>query len=438
MAGKTKTNSKSGDTSSTTRIARGGMPPVPRPLFIVFCRICGIETLPTDQLAAAQRVLLDVCEEAKANPDFQVFAVHSSVYGRFLGCRTAAQALDAAQHILSKAAEQGVHLAIGVAGDGRLEWFDDLGMRPNLVGIPINAAARLAFIDESENSIMVEPFAANEAQKQRAGYKSRFGKEVKEQVKRTHLTFRVLKFSAEKFGDLPKSRSASETQVTVAVYDIVRYSEKDVEEAWKIVDGLRREVVEVLQSLNGERMVNDKELWYSPAGDGGVLVFASHHADKAFEFVEKLAERCRKKSMEIRLAVADGTVVIIGDSLPVGKGIVSADKLCGHPATWRICARKSYFSGLSKSIRQGWVTSEAPNNADAWLLSPPGTKDLESGKSGRPSGDPAKTFETNFAQARAILREAKDFGDGLEEALRREFPESTRNAADVVGISANA
>ena len=331
---------------------------IPQPLFIVFCRICGVETLATDQLAAAQLVLLRICEEVEVDETLQVWAMHSSVYGRFVACRTAAAALDVAQRILLKTAEQGVRLAIGVAGEGRIELFDDLGMRPNLIGIPINTAARLAFSVDSENSIVVEVYVVQEAQEQRSEYKNRFDREHSEQVKQTQLRFRVLKYSAKKFGHLKKRSDERETQVTVAVYDIVRYSEMDVEKAWQAVNGLREEVVGVLESepLGGRMLVEQKKLWYSPAGDGGVLVFSADQADKAFELVENLAKNCRQKGIEIRLAVSDGTVVIIGDNLPVGKGIVSTDKLCGHPATWQICARKTYFNGLPKTVRERWVT----------------------------------------------------------------------------------
>ena len=100
------------------------------------------------------------------------------------------------------------------------------------------------------------------------------------------------------------------------------------------------------------------QLWYAPAGDGGVLVFAPDDGggDTALLFARNLAHGC-KPEVEIRLGIATGSVVVIEGSLPAGKGILRADKLSSFPANWQICVNKAFWNGRSETDQRLWRTT---------------------------------------------------------------------------------
>ena len=168
----------------------------------------------------------------------------------------------------------------------------------------------------------------------------------------------------------------------VAVYDVVEFSKLDQQELRKIVDSLRSAVLAALRTIgiDNPREAND-QLWFAPAGDGGVAVFRK--GIHAWMFAKALTNLCDEEKVPIRVGIATGLVVVL-EELPVGTGIIEADGLSALPNTGSICASVRFWEkALDTTDRRGWVTEPIAANPPAVLLSP---KD----QPGRVGGQPAE------------------------------------------------
>ena len=334
---------------------------------MVFCRICGIKDMAANRLAAAMQALADVCAEARKDAALEVLCVHSSVYGRFLCVPHAAQALNTAVRVLDEAEAAGVRLAVGVSV-GRLETWQDLGLT-NLAGPAINLAARLAAMTAAESKIVVTERVCRAAAHTFAFRKERFFGPRSGKIKRTSFSYCVLLHSPPEFGSLGAIGDYRTFDAHAVVYDIAHFSEKSPKEQWEVVTGLREQVVRVLDPIAKGR-AKPGQLWYAPAGDGGVVVFATdnHGGDVAWVFARGVAERCRDNNIEIRIGVATGSVVVIGGDLPVGTGVLRADQLSGHPANWQLCVNDDFWEGRPEEVTCEWSAEPVPEDTDALLL----------------------------------------------------------------------
>ena len=371
---------------------------LPNPLYVVFCRICGIKDMGADKLGAAMQVLADVCKGVTGPA---VHSVHSSVYGRMVCVKDVVPALQVAENVLDQAARQGVKLAVGLSM-GRLDRFDDLG-RENMVGLPINLAARLAAMDAAECKIVLSREVYDQAAQISEHPGSAFVGPNDGQVKRTRFAHYLLEQSPSGLGNLPErvengalkgldslpgavmrplpkrgsQPTAAEYRTVGAdavVYDIAHFSEKSPDEQWMVVTALNKAVTEVLNSINATHLVNDHKLWHSPAGDGGVLVFGEGAGDTAWMFAKQLALHCRHASVQIRLGVAHGQTVIIGSDLPVGAAILRADALSAYPETWHHCVDRTFWDLRTEADRSEWFARSHDDDSEALLLIPQGER----------------------------------------------------------------
>ena len=155
---------------------------------------------------------------------------HSSVNGRFaVFPLTVKPALDAALSIMQSAVANGVELTIGVAC-GRVEFRRDVdGL--NWAGTAINLAARLAAAPEKHEDLKSTPrrkiaVHSDVVKDARVATSFDFGEEFKVTVKRTELTFALMKSIGKlKRGSAPVLQVGSQPTVCTVVYDIVKYSE---------------------------------------------------------------------------------------------------------------------------------------------------------------------------------------------------------------------
>jgi class 3 adenylate cyclase len=340
---------------------------VPDPLYIVFCWISDIKEMPADKLASAVQTLADVCKEASDLENFNVWDVRSSVYGRLLCVRNAADALDAAIRVLDEAAKHGLTLAIGVS-EGKVERFSDLG-GDNLVGPPINLAARLAAMLQARGKIVVTTGVHDSVVQVSRYPENRFIGPEGGRVKRTVFPFYYLSHSASEVGTLPHGNAHRPINAHVLVFDIVRFSEKSRDEQWRLVTDLHREVVGVMRSLGCGDRAEKGRLWYAPAGDGGVVVFSTDEAGRevAWNLAEHLSRRCRER-FEIRSGISSGQAVIVGDNLPVGTGVLRADELSGKPETWDICVSTDFWGELPESVKREWIATPVADDEHALLI----------------------------------------------------------------------
>ena len=300
------------------------------------------------QLAASQQVLINVCRKAERTADLDIEHIRSSVYGRFLCVRNPGPALLTARQVLDDAATGGVRLAIGITV-GQLKEVQDL-VGKNLVGSPINLAARLAAMPDSECRIVVvaakrdaagrkvvsdyeDAFDAITQNSRVADFK--FDGPFRGKVKKTEFDYYRSGYSPKSYGSLPQGGQPSEFDAHIVVYDLVAFSGQGSGKQWDAVTRLTDRVAEVLHSIGGLDRAKKGQLWYAPAGDGGVLVFSAEEkgGSAAFFFAQKLADHC-SPDLEIRLGVATGIVAVVKGQLPVGPGILGADKLSGFPANW--------------------------------------------------------------------------------------------------------
>lgn len=366
VAGPAPAASEPAKSATPTTRARRRSPamddPLPNPCYVVFCRICGIKDMTADELGAAMQALADVCA---APGDSAVHSVHSSVYGRLLCLRDVVPALQVAESVLDRAAEKGVKLAVGVSM-GRLEPFLDFGAG-NVVGPAINLAARLAAMDEAESKIVLLPDVHGQAT-QTADYPvTAFARPQDGRVKRTTFQYHLLLHRSPKLGNLPDVGEHRTMGADAVVYDIVRFSEKPPDEQWAVVTELNEAVRDVLHGFDGQKLANQRTLWHSPAGDGGVLVFGGSGGDTAWVFARELASHCRGK-VEIRLGVAHGQTVVIGNDLPVGASILRADALSAHPQPWQHCVDATFWGLRSEAHRREWTATPVEDDQKALLI----------------------------------------------------------------------
>lgn len=343
-------------------------PNPPDPLFIVFCRICGIKGMAAAKLGAAQDRLGKIC--ASCQEDENVYSTHSSVYGRFLCVLTAQAAIEMAKRIMDEAARQGVSVAIGIE-QGRVGPVRDVGPE-NLIGPPINLAARLGAMDEAEGCVFATERAKKAVCAAAEDYCPAFGDGLPGKVKCTEFIYHALAHDRPPLLALEIGGSTERT-VHALVYDVARFSEMDPDEAWEVLIRLRKEVVAVLRRTGCLSGPMADHLWYAPAGDGGVLVFSSEFGgDRVLDVAERLASVCRQKGLAVRLGLAHGSAVVLDDALPVGSGILRADALSALPATGHICVDRPFWQDRTATDTNRWQEKQHYKDANAFLIAPEG------------------------------------------------------------------
>jgi class 3 adenylate cyclase len=345
-----------------------------------------------DRLGAAQQALADICDghlqksESKSRSESKsesrgkdrVYAVHSSVYGRFLCVEKPRVAVDTATAVLDEAARRGVRLAVGI-DQGRLAWVQDVG-HDNLIGPPINRAARLAAWAEAKGlPPILSPRARDSVHGAVDAYRDKLG--GLEQGEGKHgeiIPFHTFCHEAPLVGKLDVPAGLAAQSVHALVYDVARFSDKDPEQAWLVLTQLRDTVVRILHNTGNLDAMGWGRVWYAPAGDGGVIAFSSGvTGDVALDVAETLAERCRGKQ-EIRIGLATGPAVVIGGYVPVGPGILRADALSNLPDTGNLCVDRTFWNDRRPADRDRWVVrdhegdADHPRDPEALLLFPPG------------------------------------------------------------------
>ncbi len=326
--------------------------------YVVFTRLVDLAVLKTEEIAGSQHVLIDLAAEF-ARERGRAFWHQATVYGRIYFARGPLPAIELAEQVLQRASARGVRLAVGVAV-GNLEPADDLGLDA-LNGPAISTAARIAFTDAAIDGVVIAPKveAVLRTLAGASGYK--IGKLQSEPVKGREWPLHVVGISPGNRGPTPRRGYDGPAEGQAVVFDIARFSTKDAEKQWDVVQELRRRVGTVLREFNLQPLRQQGGPWYAPAGDGGVLVFPVQGpgSTSAFPVAERLTLLCSEYSgVELRVSVATGTIVVVAGQLPVGGAVMRADALSAFPRQGEIAVDRAWLTATGMPAPAGWNERE--------------------------------------------------------------------------------
>lgn len=344
---------------------------------VVYCRLLRLKVMTDDQMAYAVRTLHEIVDEALNQiADVEgLLESRSSVYGRFaLIDERPQRAVELAQQVITTAAKKHIELAIGVA-QGRVEKTSDVNESTNVAGNCINRAARLAFLQDARRIVAVEEKLVRHLIRASVAFQDSFETPAETKiVKNTEVSFQRLRVSLADPGEPPADPDVVSRAACAVAVDIVKYSEKDLAEQVASAEGLLvRCVRRAFNNMGGfKNLSSGTDWWYSPGGDGGVIVFRDGLAQAAWTFTQKLLDQCRG-SIEVRIGVANGLFAIIPGEQPMGNGVLDADRFSGLPATGAIAVGKEFWNdSLESADKTGWSAIETDDDPDAFLLAAPG------------------------------------------------------------------
>jgi class 3 adenylate cyclase len=328
--------------------------------YVVFARVNGLADIASDRIAGAIECLARVAEDVgQERPEVLTY---SSVYGRFwVVPRSVREVLRCAEAVLEAAAAGGVRLGVGITV-GRIEVTQDL-LEENLAGMAINHAARLAFLDGNEGCIAVDEEVVGDATDAGPFTAASFSSPQAGKVKRTELRYRWLERPSPSIAEVPSSQ-VSDTLAQVVVYDIVRFSEMPQRDLVRAVEDLRHAVRRSLESAGLVRWTDGDDLWYAPAGDGGVVVFGPERGRAVWSFVQALLAHTADR-VPVRVGIASGIVVVVGENLPVGKGVLRADRLSGLAEVGQPCVSQRFWKLLDDHEKENWLSEPMSEDTEA-------------------------------------------------------------------------
>ncbi|HYH66925.1 MAG TPA: hypothetical protein VD866_19680, partial [Urbifossiella sp.] len=247
-------------------------PPLADVTYVVFCRLTGLKGMAADTVAAhCEALATAICTACGGDRSYRTY---SSVYGRFvLVPSRGGAALELAVRIHQRCAAAGMRVAIAIAA-GRVEATRDL-LDDNVAGVAINRAARLAHLPGGTGRVAVDEFTFRDVTGGCSAYsKSVFDPLQHGQVKRTRLKYAWFRCRTPAVGKPPAPCGRHECVTAhVVAYDIVQYSDRDARDQVQVVEDLSHAVRRALEAAGGRP--GGANLWYAPAGDGGVVVFRS-------------------------------------------------------------------------------------------------------------------------------------------------------------------
>jgi class 3 adenylate cyclase len=350
-----------------------------------------MKEMASDQIAGAVERLAEIAENI-GQQSAEVRS-YSSVYGRFwVVPRSVREALRWAEAVRQCAATGGVQLGMGVTV-GRIEVTEDL-LKQNVAGMAINHAARLAFLDGNDGRIAVDEEVVSDATDAGQPYTSdAFSTIQSGKVKRTELHYHWLERPAPAVATAPSSQ-VPETLAQVVVYDIARFSEKPQRDLVSSVEDLRHAVRRSLESTGLARWTDAGGLWYAPAGDGGVIVFGPERSRAAWSFAQALLAHTADR-VPIRIGIASGIVVVVDKNLPVGKGVLQADRLSGLAEVGQPCVSKRFWKSLEDYEKRDCIVNSIPEDDEAFKVHKRGAAE-------QASQQPATLASEPFQQAGAV------------------------------------
>ncbi|NKB58882.1 MAG: CHASE2 domain-containing protein [Alphaproteobacteria bacterium] len=289
--------------------------------------------------------------------------------------------LNFAQDLLHGAASVGVKLCIGIT-HGHVQDVNDAA-GANVAGDSVNRAARLTNAKHSTLRIAVDRRTWEDA---RDGFNefrdsTAFIDGGATASKQTTQHCFWLNHGRVKFQSLNETDGRQQHKQDLAhvvLYDIERFSSLSQRDMAAKTFELK-EAVETAIRLRGEPLLGSERFFHASAGDGGALAFRADGigGKAAWAFAQNLLDHADER-VKIRIGIATGQVAFLEDyvdnqhaKIPVGTGVLEAERLSNKPEAGGACVTKRFWNEmLDDADRRYWETTEVPDEPDAYIVTP--------------------------------------------------------------------
>jgi class 3 adenylate cyclase len=278
--------------------------------------------------------------------------------------------LECLRKIVADLSKAGAVISVGVAWGnfGRnhavVSW--------SAVAHAINTAARLASIESVRRNVAVDRKVREDLI--RSGTPSTFfGAERADRVKGAGFRYFLLTDPSMQGESPPPSKieppnTLSITLANIVSFDIEKYSRKSEPEQAKLTDELFWGVDHSL-----ERIGKKPESSWTPAGDGGQLVFLSDEgrsAPQAWQFAQFLLERASEKELPLRIGIAHGPVLKSKHRASVGGALLRADQISSETKAYGIAVSEDFWKGLADEFKTGVKVARPATDSSVLLTFP--------------------------------------------------------------------
>jgi len=182
-----------------------------------------------------------------------------------------------------------------------------------------------------------------------------FGPSMSGRVKRTELTYHIIQDhsfikTANLLTSIPRGKLKAEP-MHVLVFDLVKYSERNELLQRTMVETLAEAVRQSHAWLGRGPITLDTQIQYAPAGDGGAVIFANDLARCAWIVAEHLQEYSRIHKLALRLGLDSGQMVRREEGVPIGPGVLGADRAAQSAEEGVICFTKRFLYHVPEEDR---------------------------------------------------------------------------------------
>lgn len=198
-------------------------------------------------------------------------------------------------------------LSIGIAW-GELERTHSINTW-SAAAVPINEAARLASIKSVQGHVAVTKKVREDLWRSKIRYRDLFGAEQTATIKEAEFRYYLLsKLGPEgqkrsRSGPVIRLDSMRSLPANIVSCDIEKYSRKPTHEQAKISNILFRLVEQSLFAVGG------LNAHWTPAGDGGQVIFRESSAPQAWNFARSLFEEVSNSGVPLRIGIEHGPIL---------------------------------------------------------------------------------------------------------------------------------
>jgi hypothetical protein len=242
------------------------IPAASRRAYVLFVKLGSLDSSTSADRVQALFDSLDINLRSLAQDQEQDW--FPNPYGGAIAVPTVDDAIRDAEDLISTLTADGIPVSIAI-GRGRLDRVLNVN-RWNVTALAMNMVARLAFLDEAQGNVVVDPVVRDDAVASRDTFRDIFGPKERGKVKRSQLEYH--RITAPQFSQTQNLHfqydpppETSET-ADIICFDIERYSESTPDQQNVLVDGLSSVFEDVLSRRNCQPD------GFGPAGDTSPLL----------------------------------------------------------------------------------------------------------------------------------------------------------------------